>query len=129
MVMIMIADIAKILFVLGLVFLFAKVLGKREAGYYKTTYNLHKAGAALATILGFVHGLTITPLSQTYVLTGWLLGFALLALFILGVVMGFKSEWIPYDDEQNQNYKGMRIVKWILTVLVVVSLGAHYLIV
>ena len=125
----MIADIAKILFVLALIFLFAKVLGKREAGYYKMTYNLHKAGAALATIVGFIHGLTITPLSQTYILTGWLLGFALLALFILGVVMGFKSEWIPYNDEQNQHYKSMRIAKWLLTILVIVALGAHYLVV
>ena len=125
----MIADIAKILFVLGLVFLFVKVLGNRDSGYYSATYNLHKAGAALATLLAFLHGLTIAPLSQTYLLTGWLLGFALLALLILGVKMGFNSTWVPYDDEQNQKYKGMRIVKWILTALVIVALGAHYLIV
>lgn len=125
----MIADIAKILFVLGLVFLFAKALRKSEAGYYKTTYNLHKAGAALATILGFIHGLTIVPLNQTYVLTGWILGITLLILFLLGVVMGFKSDWIPYNDEQNQRYKVMRIAKWALTILVIAALGAHYLIV
>ena len=125
----MIADIAKILFVLGLIFLFVKLLKKKDAGYYNFIYNLHKAGPALATILGFAHGITITPLSTNYVWTGWFLGLVLVALLILGAVMGFKSEWIPYNDEQDQEYKLLRVAKWILTILLIVALGAHYLIV
>lgn len=125
----MLADIAKILFVVGLLFLFAKVTGKREAGSYNIVYNLHKAGPALATILGFIHGLTIVPISQMYILTGWILGAILLALLSIGIVMGFKSDWIPYNKQQDGEFKIFRSLKWLLTILVIIALGAHYLIV
>jgi len=124
-----IADIAKILFVLSLLFIFLKVMGKRESRVYVPFYQLHKAGPALCTILAFIHGLTITAWSPTYILTGWILGIVLIALLILGVVMGFKSEWIPYNDEQNSKYKAFRVIKWLLTIAVIIALGAHYLIV
>ena len=61
----MIADIAKILLVLGLFFIIVKGIGKRPSGIYDKLYILHKAGPVLATILAFIHGFTIAPLSQT----------------------------------------------------------------
>jgi len=123
-----IADIAKILFVLGLIFIVVKGLGKRPGSYSKL-YILHKAGPGLATILAFVHGLTYVPITQTYVWTGWLLGITLLALMAIGILLGFKSNWIPFEDEMDKKYKPLRITKWLLTVLVIILLAAHYLIV
>lgn len=125
----MIADIAKILFSLGLFFIILKAIGKRQSGMYSKLYILHKAGPGLATILGFYHGLTIAPLSETYVLTGWILGFFLLVLMILGIKLGFSSEWIPFDEDQNKKFKRVRVLKWVLTLLVCAAMGAHYLII
>jgi hypothetical protein len=123
----MILDIAKILVVLGIIFIIMKGLGKQLEGIYEKLYILHKAAPAFATILAFVHGLTIIPLNQNYVLTGWFLGFCMLALLILGVFLGFQSGWVPFDDEKNHQFKPLRIIKWILTVIMIIALGAHYL--
>ncbi|MHA2424673.1 MAG: hypothetical protein ACXAEF_07780 [Candidatus Thorarchaeota archaeon] len=125
----MIVEISGILLILGMIFVLAKVLGKRDGGFYSILYNLHKAGPALATILAFYHGLTITPLNLTYLETGWALGLLMISLVILGAVMGFKSEWIPYTKEQDNEFRILRVLKWILTILVVVALAAHYLLV
>jgi len=123
-----IADIAKILIVLGLIFIVVKGLGKRPGSYSKL-YILHKAGPGIATILAFYHGLTYVPISQTYVWTGWLLGIILLALMAIGIFLGFKSNWVPFEDEMNKKYRVLRIVKWLLTALVIVAIAIHYLIV
>jgi len=124
----MIADIAKILIVLGLIFIIVKGLGKRPS-YYNKLYILHKAGPGLGTILAFVHGLTYTPISQTYVWTGWFLGLSLLALMLIGIFLGFKSNWVPFDDDKNKEYRALRLLKWLLTVIVIIALASHYLIV
>ncbi|TXT57837.1 MAG: membrane protein of unknown function [Candidatus Thorarchaeota archaeon] len=122
-----IADITKILFVLGLLFIFMKAIGKRSSGSYGILYNVHKAGPSLATILAFIHGLLITPINPTYVWTGWLFGLNMILLMVLGIYMGFQSEWTPFDEEQNKKYKIFRIIKWILTITVIATLGMHYL--
>ncbi len=122
----MIADIAKILLGLGLIFIIVKGIGKRPAAYGKL-YILHKAGAGIATVLGFIHGFTIVPQSQIYVTTGWFVGLSMLALLVIGVFLGFQNEWVPFDNDKDQKFKTLRIVKWILTLLVVIALGSHYL--
>jgi hypothetical protein len=124
----MITDISKVLFVVGLLFIIVKGLRKRPSAY-GLLYNLHKTGPALATILAFVHGLTIDPIDQTYMTTGWFLGLSMLALFVLGIFMGFKSSWVPFDDQKNAEFKKLRILKWILTATVIVGLASHYLLV
>lgn len=124
----MIADIAKILVVLGLIFIIVKVLGKRP-NYYNKLYILHKAGPGLATVLAFVHGLTYVPISQTYVWSGWFLGLSLLALMFIGIFLGFQSNWIPFDDDKNREFRALRVLKWLLTGLVIIALASHYLIV
>ncbi|MFW9911774.1 MAG: hypothetical protein ACFFEU_04850 [Candidatus Thorarchaeota archaeon] len=123
----MIDVIAKTLFGLGLIFIIVKGIGKRPSGTYNKLYILHKAGAGLATILAFVHGFTIEPQNQAYVLTGWFLGLTLLPLFILGVFLGFQNGWVPFDEEKNRKYRNLRIVKWVLTVLVIAAFASHYL--
>ena len=107
--------------------LFGKIAKKRDAGYYNILYNLHKAGPALATIVAFYHGLTIIPWTQNYVWTGWLLGIVMILLVAIGVIMGFKTEWVPYNDEQDQEFKGIRVVKWLLTLFLIVGVAIHYL--
>jgi hypothetical protein len=124
----MIADIAKILIVLGLIFIVVKALGKRP-NYYSKLYILHKAGPGLATVLAFVHGFTYVPISQTYIWTGWFLGLSLLALMFLGIFLGFRSNWIPFDAEKDKKYKTVRMLKWLLTIVVIIALATHYLIV
>ncbi|MBD3405344.1 MAG: hypothetical protein GF411_04295 [Candidatus Lokiarchaeota archaeon] len=121
------ADMTKILFVLGLLFIIIKLFGKRSSGSYNLLYNVHKAGPALATILAFVHGLLIPPINSAYVWTGWLFGLNMILLMALGIYMGFQSEWIPFDEEQNRKYRMLRIIKWILTITVIATLGIHYL--
>jgi len=124
----MITDISKVLLVVGLLFIIVKGLGKRPSTY-PALYNLHKAGPALATILAFVHGLTIDPIDQTYATTGWFLGLSMLALFALGIFMGFNNKWVPFDDQKDAKFKKLRILKWILTATVIVALASHYLLV
>ncbi|MFX1579508.1 MAG: hypothetical protein ACFFBJ_07645 [Promethearchaeota archaeon] len=122
----MIADIAKILFGLGLIFIIVKGLGKKPTTYGKL-YILHKAGAGIATILSFIHGFTIVPQSQTYLITGWCVGLLLLSLFVVGVFLGFQNNWVPFDDDKNRRFKKLRIFKWLFTALIVIALGSHYL--
>ncbi len=124
----MIADIAKILIVLGLIFIVVKGLGKRPGSYNKL-YILHKVGPGIATILAFIHGFTYVSISQNYVWTGWLLGLTLLALMSIGIFFGFKSNWVPFGAEENKRFRTLRILKWLLTVLLIIALAAHYLIV
>ena len=130
------ANISKIVLVIGLIFLFVKLIRnipKKEEGtrgYDKVKvvlYNLHKVGPILATILAFIHGLIIPPINQTYVWTGWLLGITMVLLSGIGIFMGFKTKWVPYTEEENKKYLCMRIVKWILTGLMLVALALHYL--
>ncbi len=131
------ANIGLILLVLGIIYIFAKVLSKKgQEGDQKSLYqkvkiplyNLHKSGTALATILGFVHGAIIEPISRSYAITGWILGLSMILMSILGIYMGFKSDWVPYTKSENKKYKSLRIAKWILTVIMITALLSHYLI-
>ena len=131
------ANISVILLVLGVIFIFAKVLSKgtnnadNKSLYDKLKvplYNFHKSGTALATILGFVHGSLVEPISRAYVITGWTLGGSMLLMSVLGIYMGFKSDWVPYNESENKKFKTLRIVKWVLTLVMIGALPAHYLI-
>ena len=128
----MIVDIAKILFAVGLLssafkILFIKKYNQSTDSKKMIIYNLHKASFALSIILGFIHGLTIVSVNQTYILTGWLFGLTMISLMIIGIRMGFKNDWKPYNKEQNTQHRKIRLFKWILTILVVALLGMHYL--
>ena len=77
----LIVNIAKILAVLGVFFIFFKQFRNRTTNesyhkfykkYRKLFYHLHVTGIKLATLLGFVHGITIKPIDQTYIISGWL---------------------------------------------------------
>ena len=120
-------DIAKVSICLGLLFLVMKVLGRRSSGLYTPLYHLHKVGPGLATVLAFVHGLTYDPIDLTYTLTGWAVGACMVLLLVIGSVLGFSSKWVPFDRAMDRQNLWLRVVKWVLTVLLIASLGMHYL--
>ncbi len=127
-----IINVAKVLFGIGVLFLFLKLfLTKKEEKISKSLkliiYNIHKASFILSTILGFIHGLTIIPINQTYVITGWLFGISTIILCVIGIRMGFKNKWTPYTKEERNKNKKVRSIKWILTILTIAFLGMHYL--
>jgi uncharacterized membrane protein len=128
------ADISKILLVVGLIFAILKILNKTKKDkptFYEKAkvplYNLHKVGSILATILAFIHGFTFTPIDPKYILSGWILGLSMVVLSILGIYLGFKSNWKPFDEVQNREFKNLRIIKWILTIIIIVFLAVHYI--
>ncbi|MFX1538223.1 MAG: hypothetical protein ACFFDI_28845 [Promethearchaeota archaeon] len=133
-------NFSKILLVIGLIFVVLKIIEKilnnqTYSAFYERIklplYYLHKACPALATILAFIHGFVyfwlLIPVNQTYIITGWLLGIAMLVLSILGVILGFKNDWKPFDEAKDSEWKIMRTVKWILTICVFLFLILHYL--
>ncbi|NHJ03788.1 MAG: hypothetical protein EAX90_03120 [Candidatus Heimdallarchaeota archaeon] len=112
------ALIAKILIGIGLIFvvwkLFTKIFKRNPAKVYEKTkpvfYNLHKAGSAIATILAFIHGFTVSTTNLTDMITGGILGLAMALMTALGIVLGFKNKWIPFDEEKDREYKIIRII-------------------
>jgi len=50
-------------------------------------------------------------------------------LMFIGIFLGFQSEWVPFDDEMNRKYRALRLLKWLLTAVVIIALASHYLIV
>ena len=93
----------------------------------RVLYQLHINGSKVAVILGFIHGLIIAPLNQTYTITGWLLGIVMVALLVTGAFLSIKTKSKPMNREDDSKWKKMRISKWILTVLVFLTLALHYL--
>ncbi|NHJ85564.1 MAG: hypothetical protein FK734_08885 [Asgard group archaeon] len=126
-------NISKVLILIGIIFIIWKMITKvkkKPSNVYekskKIFYNLHKAGPGIALILSFVHGLTIEPINQTYVITGWIFGGLMLLLTGSGIFLGFQSKWTPFNEDQDAHYKIIRIIKWVLTVFLIAALILHY---
>ncbi|MFW9997317.1 MAG: hypothetical protein ACFFD4_35060 [Candidatus Odinarchaeota archaeon] len=127
---------AKILLVLGMVFIILKVIDKKLANqsisaFYEgkklLLYHLHINGTKLATVLAIVHGFTATPVDQSSVLTGWLLGIIMLVLMALGAVISIRNNSKPMDGEKNHEWRTIRIIKWVLTLTGFLVLVLHVL--
>ncbi|MFW9921924.1 MAG: hypothetical protein ACFFDW_01400 [Candidatus Thorarchaeota archaeon] len=129
--------ISLVFLAIGLVFLIVKIIFKLtkkevEGTFYqkirKPLYIIHISTPVLATILAFIHGFAfLTPINQTFAITGWILGADMLLLSILGIVMGFKNKWMPFETEQDRKYLVIRIIKWILSLGMIVLVIGHYL--
>jgi uncharacterized membrane protein len=128
------ANIGKVLIVAGLIFVVWKVVRKHsnkkpyetiKRSKKQTWYNIHKAAFALATILGFVHFVAV-EVDPKYLLSGWILGISMVIMFGQGIYLGFRSGWQPFTGAQDQQYKTMRIVKWILTPIMFLSMVWHF---
>jgi hypothetical protein len=121
------AALALIFLIFGVIFLPLKLLRKDlENPNYRLLYKVHINAPKLALILAFVHGLTRETINPPNILTGWTLGIALIALAVLGAVISIKNKSEPLDDEGDTEWKPVRIVKWVLTVVIVIVLTLHY---
>jgi hypothetical protein len=87
---------------------------------------VHVNAPKLSLILAFVHGLTRETINPPNVPTGWTLGIALIVLAVLGAVISIKNKSEPLDDEGDMEWRTVRIVKWVLTVAIVLVLTLHY---
>ena len=126
--------VCKILLVLGLLYPIYKMLNKKkwqdmskpQSIIKSVLYQLHINGSKVGVIVGFIHGFIIVPLNQTYTITGWLLGIVMVALLLTGAFLSIKTKSKPMNREDDLKWKKMRISKWILTVLVFLTLALHY---
>ncbi len=130
------ANLAKIFLVIGVPFVFFKSINKNVHNYgytsfYQKTkrpfYQLHVNATKIGIILAFVHGFTVQPISQTYILTGWLLGIIMIVLLGLGAFLSIKNKSHPMDTGKDLQWKTIRHLKWVLGICVLVSLFLHYL--
>jgi hypothetical protein len=127
-------NICKIFLVLALFHPVYKILNKRKmregSDSYSTTkrvlYQLHVNGAKVAVIFGFIHGIVRSPIDQIYTITGWLFGIVMVILTGLGAFLSIKTKSKPMNREDDVKWRKIRIIKWILTVLVLPALALHY---
>jgi hypothetical protein len=131
-------NICKIFLVLVLFYPVYKILNKRKlkdgsnSSHHTTTtkrvlYQLHVNGSKVAVIFGFIHGIIRSPINQTYLITGWLLGIVMVILMGLGAFLSIKTHSKLMNREDDVKWRKIRIIKWILTVLVFLALALHYL--
>ena len=131
-------NICKIFLVLALFYPVYKILNKRKlvdgsnSGYHTSTtkrvlYQLHVNGSKVAVIFGFIHGIIRSPIDQTYLITGWLLGIVMVILMGMGAFLSIKNHSKPMNREDDVKWRKIRIIKWILTMLVFLILALHYL--
>ncbi len=88
-------------------------------------YNIHVTGSKFTVILAFIHGFIMTSETQNNSFTGWLLGFNLVILLLIGAILSIKHNSIPMTEDQDRQWRVVRIVKWILTFTVIVFLFLH----
>ena len=131
-------NICKIFLVLALFYPVYKILNKRKlkdgsnSGHHTNTtkrvlYQLHVNGSKVAVIFGFIHGIIRSPIDQTYLITGWLLGIVMVILMGAGAFLSIKNHSKPMNREDDVKWRKIRIIKWILTMLVFLILALHYL--
>lgn len=130
-------DACNIFLILGLPYPIYKIITKKKwqdaskpspSITKRVLYQSHIIGPIVSVMAGFIHGLIITPWSQAYVTTGWLLGIVMVALGVTGAFLGIQTKFKPMTGDDDARWKKMRIAKWILTVLVFLTLALHYLI-
>ena len=122
------AVLALVFLVIGVVFLPLKLLRKDlESSNYKILYRVHVNAPKLALILAFVHGFTRETINPANVPTGWTIGISLILLAVLGALVSFRNKSEPLDEQGDTEWRTVRIVKWILTVVIVLVIALHYI--
>ncbi|MFX1507599.1 MAG: hypothetical protein ACFFDC_16055 [Promethearchaeota archaeon] len=128
-------NLAKILVVIGVFCVVLKIINKscRNQSYnafynkmQRPLYHIHVNATKFAIILGFIHGFTITPLDQSYILTGWVLGIVMILLLGFGAWMSIKNKSQPLGEAKDVEWRPIRITKWVLTLSVFLLLVLHY---
>jgi uncharacterized protein YneF (UPF0154 family) len=131
----LIANVSKVLLVLGTVFLVTKQVNKRSGDNPRSLHNrfkvllyqLHVNGKKIGILLGFVHGFTIEPRNVTYVWTGRLLGLCMLVLLGTGAYLSIKQQSSIMTPEDDETWRTIRLLKWMFTPLLFIEIGLHYL--
>jgi hypothetical protein len=131
----LLGNISKVLLVLGTVFIITKLVNKQRGDKpdsfhnrnKKLLYQLHVNGSKIGVILGFVHGLTISPRASVYLLTGWFLGIVMLVLLGTGAYLSIKQKSRPMTAKDDEVWRTIRLLKWILTFILFPAIGIHYL--
>ena len=122
------AILALVFLVIGVIFLPLKLFRKDlESSNYRILYKVHVNAPKLGLILAFVHGLTRETINPANVPTGWTIGISLILLAVLGVLVSFRNKSEPLDEQGDAEWRTVRVVKWILTVVIVLIISLHYI--
>ena len=129
------ATTAKLTIILGSIFVVLKIMYKRShnrkyRAFYERRrsllYQVHVNVSKLAVFSAFIHGFIVKPIDQTYAITGWLLGAAMVILLGLGAFLSIKNDSKPMEEEGDRRWITVRVVKWIFTVAVIIFILLHY---
>ena len=120
--------LALFLFVIGLVFLPIKLFRKDlENPTYNKLYKIHVNAPKIATILAFVHGFTVSTVTQIDLVSGWVFGIASVILLLMGAYMTIKTNSTPFDEQGDIDWRTSRILKWFISVIAIVALVLHFI--
>lgn len=119
---------ALIFLIIGIIFLPLKLIRRDlESSNYRLLYKIHVNAPKLSLILAFVHGFTRETINPANIPTGWLLGISLILLAILGALVSIKNKSEPLDKEGDAEWRSVRIVKWVVTLVAMVVLSLHFI--
>lgn len=130
--------ISVLLLLLGFVFVVWKIINKQSqkkdghssARYVKIEkplYNLHLSASAIGSILAIVHGVTAESVNILCKISGLISVITANVMVIMGIIMGLKSKMQPFSSELDAENKNVRMIKWILTGIMIISLIIHFL--
>jgi hypothetical protein len=119
---------ALVFLIIGVIFLPLKFLRRdQENSNYRLLYKVHVNAPKLSLILAFVHGFTRETVNPANIPTGWTIGITLLILAVLGALISIKTSSEPLDEQGDSEWRTVRIVKWIVTIVIIVVVAFHYI--
>jgi len=133
------AVISVFLLFIGLVFVVWKIINKKSqkkdvhssARIYtkieKPFYILHLYASAIGSIISIVHAVTAEPANIVCKISGWIVLITTHLMFIIGIILGLKNKMQPFGSELDSENKQARRMKWILTVIAIITLFVHFL--
>jgi heme A synthase len=133
------AFLAVLLLILGQFFIGWKMVNKKSqkkegqsstrlyAKIEKPLYVLHLSASAIGFIIAIIHGVTAESVNLACKISGLILIITTLVMIILGVFLGRKNKMQPFGSDQDAENKNMRKIKWILTGILIFTLGIHFI--
>ena len=93
----------------------------------KPLYTLHLSASMIGTLIAIVHGITAASVNLACRISGWILIITAIVMIILGIILGLKNKMQPFGSEQDAENKNLRRTKWILTGIIIIALGIHFI--
>ena len=93
----------------------------------KPLYRLHLSASVIGILFAIVHGITAESVNLACRISGWILIFTSIVMILLGVSLGLKNKMQPFGSDQDAEYKNLRRIKWILTGILIITLGIHFI--